>query len=247
MSADGRTCLVTGASRGIGRAIATELAEDGAAVVVNYRSSERAAHETVQEIEDAGGTAYPVQADVTDREQVERMREGIHDELGAVDVVVNNAGVNQDRLFSEMDHEEWETVIDVCLNGTFNCTKAFYDDVREADHGRVVTVSSVVGKQGNVGQANYAAAKSGLFGFTRSLALELASSGTTANCVAPGFTRTSMVEGIPEDVQERIRSEVPLERFADPEEVASVVRFLASEEAGYVTGEVLDVNGGVDL
>ncbi|MHC3438843.1 beta-ketoacyl-ACP reductase [Natrialbaceae archaeon A-gly3] len=241
-----RTCLVTGASRGIGSAIATELADEGT-VIVNYRSSERAAHEVVEEIEAAGGTAYPVQADVTDRDEVERMREGIHDEIGPIDVLINNAGINRDGLFSEMSHEDWETVIDVCLNGTFNCTKAFYDDLREADHGRVVTVSSVVGKQGNVGQANYAAAKSGLFGFTRSIALELAASGATANCVAPGFTRTSMVDGIPDDVQSKIKSEVPLDRFAEPAEVAAVVGFLASEESGYVTGEVLDVNGGVDL
>ncbi|MFC6719440.1 beta-ketoacyl-ACP reductase [Natrialbaceae archaeon GCM10025810] len=245
----GRTCLVTGASRGIGRHIASELGRYGATVVVNYRSSEAAAHAVADRITEAEGEGlgYPIRADVTDLDEVAAMRDAVADALGPIDVLVANAGVTRDRRFAEMSAEEWHRTIDVCLHGTFNCTKAFYDDIERADHGRLVTISSVVGKQGNVGQANYAAAKSGLFGFTRSIALELAPSGSTANCVAPGFTDTEMVQTIPEDVRAEIRSNVPLGRFADPDEIAGLVRYLAGEESGYITGEVIDVNGGTDL
>ena len=245
----GRTCLVTGASRGIGRSIASELGRHGATVIVNYRSSEAAAHEVADAITDADteGSAHPIQASVTDRDAVGEMREAVHDTVGPIDVLVNNAGITRDRTFGEMTAEDWQRVIDVSLNGTYNCTKTFYDDLERVDDGRIVNVSSVVGKQGNVGQANYAAAKSALFGFTRSLALELADSGTTVNCVAPGFTRTTMVESIPDRIRDEIRAEIPLERFAEPSEIASLVRFLASEESRYITGEVIDINGGIDL
>lgn len=245
----GRTCLVTGASRGIGRGIARELGRYGATVIVNYRSSKEAAHTVADTITDADteGTAYPVQADVTDRGELTTMRETVHDTVGPIDVLVNNAGITSDCTFANMTPEEWHRVIDVSLHGTFNCTKAFYDDLETVADGRIITISSVIGKQGNVGQANYAAAKSGLFGFTRSLALELADSGTTTNCIAPGFTRTEMVEAIPDHIQDDLRGEIPLERFASIDEIAGLVRYLASEEAGYITGEVIDVNGGIDL
>ncbi|SEW14333.1 beta-ketoacyl-ACP reductase [Natrinema salifodinae] len=244
-----RTCVVTGASRGIGRSIARELGRYGATVIVNYRSSEAAAHEVAESITEADGEGmgYPIRADVTDREAVAEMRDAVHDALGPIDVLVNNAGITQDRLFAEMTAEDWHRAIDVSLNGTFNCTRAFYDDIERADHGRLIAISSIIGKQGNVGQANYAAAKSGLFGFTRSLALELASSGSTANCIAPGFTRTEMVETIPDDVREDLRDDIPLDRFASVTDIAGLVRYLATEEAGYITGEVIDVNGGLDL
>jgi len=246
---DCQTCLVTGASRGIGRGIARELGRQGATVIVNYRSSEAAAQEVADAITDADGegNGYSIQADVTDSEAVLTMQEAIHETVGPIDVLVNNAGVTQDRTFANMTAEDWHTVIDVCLHGTFNVTNAFYDDLRHADQGRLINIASVVGKQGNIGQANYAAAKSGLFGFTRSLALELAKTGTTANCVAPGFTRTGMLEDVPEDVQEQIRDEIPLGRFADISEITGLVQFLAGPKSAYVTGEVLDINGGIDL
>jgi 3-oxoacyl-[acyl-carrier protein] reductase len=247
MEFEDRTCLITGSSRGIGRGIAEELANKGANVVINYRASTGPAEETVAAIREQGGEAMIAQGDVTEEEEVAAMHEEIDDAYGSVDVLINNAGINVDTLFSEMTRAEWDRVIEVDLTGAFVCTKEFFDDVAEAEEGRLINISSVVGKQGNVGQANYAAAKSGMFGLTRTLAIELADSGSTSNCVAPGFTKTEMVEGLPPDVQDQIRSEIPLGRFATIEEVASVVRFIASPEASYITGEVIDVNGGIDL
>jgi 3-oxoacyl-[acyl-carrier protein] reductase len=164
-----------------------------------------------------------------------------------VDVLVNNAGINQDVRFKEMSHEQWDVVLDVHLDGTFHCTQTFYDDLVAAEAGRLINISSIVGEAGNFGQANYATAKAGIFGFTRTLALEFARDGTTANCVAPGFISTAMVEGIPERIKERIKSDTPLGRFGTVEEVAEVVAFLASDRASFLTGEVIDVNGGKNL
>jgi 3-oxoacyl-[acyl-carrier protein] reductase len=242
-----KTCLVTGASRGIGRGIATHLGQAGANVVVNYRSSVDKAQEVAEEIHEQGGTAMTARADVTGRREVEAMREEIHDRFGPIDVLVNNAGINQDTKFEDMTREEWDQVIDVHLGGAFNVTQTFFDDIKETTHGRLINISSVVGKQGNFGQANYATAKSGLFGLTRTLALELAPHGATANCVAPGFTETAMLESIPEKVQESILEEIPAGRFGTIDDIANAVCFLASEESSYITGEVLDINGGTDL
>ena len=241
-----KTCLVTGSSRGIGREIALEFARHGADVGVNYRSSEAEAADVVETIEDGGENALAVQADVADRASVSRMAEAIHDELGPVDVLVNNAGITADRKFENMSREEWDRVIDVNLGGTFNCTKAFFEDIREADDGRLINISSVVGQQGNYGQANYAASKCGLFGFTRTLALELAQTGSTANCVAPGFTETDMLESVPDRVREKIKRRIPLDRFAEPEDVVGMVRFLAGPESSYMTGQILGINGGME-
>jgi 3-oxoacyl-[acyl-carrier protein] reductase len=247
MTSSDPTCVVTGASRGIGRGIAEALGAEGANVAVNYNYSADAAAETVAAVEDAGGHAIAVQADVADRDDVAAMAERTHEAFGPVDVLVNNAGITQDTKFGSMTREDWDRVMDVNLNGAFNTTKAFFSDVKSSDTGRLINISSVIGKQGNYGQVNYAAAKSGLFGMTRSLALELAPHDSTANVVAPGYTKTSMIEGVREDIKDRIREDIPLDRFAEVEEISAVVRFLASEDASYVTGEVIDVNGAMDL
>jgi len=242
-----KTCVVTGASRGIGRGIAERFGEDGCEVVVNYRSSTNPALEAVERIEDAGGSATAIQADVTDVEKVREMRDEVHDTYGEIDVLVNNAGINQDVRFTEMSHEEWDTVLDVHLDGAFHCTQAFFEDLAAVEEGRLINISSIIGKGGNFGQANYATAKAGMFGFTRTIALELAPNGSTANCVAPGFIRTSMVENLPEHIKDQIREDTPLGRLGTSDEIAEVVAFLASDASSFITGEVIDANGGKDL
>jgi 3-oxoacyl-[acyl-carrier protein] reductase len=241
-----RTCLVTGASRGIGRAIAEELGEHGADVVVNYRSSEGEAYDVAESIEAAGGSAVPVQADVADLDEVQAMHEQVRETFGPVDVLVNNAGITIDKKFENMTREDWDRVMQVNLGGVFNCTKTCFEDIRQAEEGRLINISSVVGQQGNYGQANYAATKSGLFGFTRTVALELAREGSTANCVAPGFVKTDMLDPVPDRVKEGILERIPLDRFAEVEDIAGIVRFVASEDSSYMTGQILGVNGGME-
>jgi 3-oxoacyl-[acyl-carrier protein] reductase len=246
MNLQDRTCVVTGSSRGIGRGIAEDLGAHGANVVVNYRSSEAEAYDVVEAIEEEGGTAIAVQADVCNKDEVESMAERVEDAFGGTDVLVNNAGITVDKKFENMSRDDWDRVMDVNLGGVFNCTHAFFDDLKDADHGRLVNISSVVGQQGNYGQANYATTKSGLFGFTRTVALELAQHNTTANCVSPGFVQTDMLEKVPERVQEKILSRIPLDRFATVEDISGIVRFVASEESAYMTGQILGVNGGME-
>jgi len=246
MILEDRTCLVTGASKGIGRGIAEEFGRQGANVVVNYRSSEEAAYETRDTIESAGGEAVVAQADVSDQAAVREMYQAVHDEFGRVEVLVNNAGITVDKKFENMTREDWDRVIDVNLGGVFNCTKTCFEDIRNAHEGRLINISSVVGQQGNYGQANYATTKSGLFGFTRTIALELAREGSTANCVAPGFVRTDMLADVPERVKEGILERIPLDRFAEVEDIVGIVRYLATEESSYMTGQILGVNGGME-
>jgi len=246
MSVEDRTCLVTGASRGIGRGIAEELGEQGAEVVVNYRSSEADAHEVKERINDGPGEAILAQADVSNYDDVEAMYDVATEAFGSVDVLVNNAGITVDKKFENMTREDWNRVMQVNLGGVFNCTKMCYDDIQSANEGRLINISSVVGQQGNYGQANYATTKSGLFGFTRTVALEIASEGSTANCVAPGFVETDMLADVPERVQENILKRIPLDRFAQVEDIAGIVSFLASEDSSYMTGQVLGVNGGME-
>jgi 3-oxoacyl-[acyl-carrier protein] reductase len=246
MTLENTTCVVTGASRGIGRGIAEEFGRSGANVVVNYRSSEASAHEVVDEIEDAGGDAVPLQADVADFDQVKAMAEDTREIFGSADVLVNNAGITIDKKFENMTKDDWETVMQINLGGVYNATSAYFDDIKAADEGRLINISSVVGQQGNYGQANYAATKSGLFGFTRTIALELASNGSTANCVAPGFVATDMLDEVPERVQEKIIDRIPLNRFATVDDIAGIVRFVASPESSYMTGQILAVNGGME-
>jgi len=246
MLLENKTCLVTGASRGIGRGIAEELGEHGANVVVNYRSSEDAAYETRNIIDEGPGNAVVAQANVADFGEVEAMAQATREEFGQVDVLVNNAGITVDTKFENMTKEDWERVIDVNLGGIFNCTKICFDDLCEANNGRLINISSVVGQQGNYGQANYATTKSGLFGFTRTIALEMARDGSTANCVAPGFVETDMLADVPDRVRNQILERIPLDRFAQVEDIVGIVRFLASEESSYMTGQVLGVNGGME-
>ncbi|KYH24384.1 3-phenylpropionate-dihydrodiol/cinnamic acid-dihydrodiol dehydrogenase [Halalkalicoccus paucihalophilus] len=243
----GKTIVVTGGSRGIGRSIAEKLGARGGNIAVNYRSSEGKATNVANRIEQDGGDAITVQGDVADFEAMQTMADHVHDEFGAVDVLVNNAGITMDHSFERMTPEEWDSVVDTNLTGVFNTTKAFYDDIKDADEGRIINISSLIGEQGNFGQANYAAAKAGVHGLTMTLAKELASTGATANCVSPGFTETDMFANVSEDIQENIRDDIPLSRFAQPEDIAALVRFLASEESGYITGQVLPVSGGQNL
>jgi 3-oxoacyl-[acyl-carrier protein] reductase len=243
---NGRTCLVTGSSKGIGRGIAEDLGQRGADVVVNYRSSEAAAYEVVDEIESQGGNAIAVRADVAKMDDVQAMYEEVHDAFGDIDVLVNNAGITVDKKFKNMTREDWDRVMQVNLGGVFNCTKVCFEDIRQAQEGRLINISSVVGQQGNYGQANYATTKSGLFGFTRTIALELAREGSTANCVAPGFVKTDMLADVPDRVKEGILERIPLDRFAEVEDVVSMVTFVAQEQSSYMTGQVLGVNGGME-
>jgi len=246
MLLEDRTCLVTGASRGIGRGIAEELGASGANVVVNYRSSEDEAYQVRDIIEEGPGSAVVAQADVSNYDEAMAMGEAVREEFGSIDVLVNNAGITVDKKFENMTREDWDSVIDVNLGGVFNCTKVCFDDLCEADEGRLINVSSVVGQQGNYGQANYATTKSGLFGFSRTLALEMAPHGSTANCVAPGFVETDMLADVPDRVRDQILERIPLDRFAEVEDIVGIVRFIASKESSYMTGQVIGVNGGME-
>lgn len=240
-----QVCVVTGASRGIGRGIALDLGRHGASVVVNYNESEEEAYDVVEQINASDGEAMAVQGDVRNLEDMERMRDEVREEHGGADVLVNNAGVTVDKKFVNMTREDWNRVMDVNLNGMFNATKAFFNDISVSTNGRLLNISSVVGQRGNYGQANYATTKSGMFGFTRTLALELAASHSTANCVAIGFTRTDMLDKVEPEVQEKIRDRIPLERFAEVDDVTGIVRFLASRDSGYMTGQIIGINGGM--
>ncbi len=245
-SLQGAVALVTGASRGIGATIAEELGRRGAKVVVNYSGSKGPAEEVAAEISESGGggEAVAIQADVSDPEDAKRLIDETVERFGRIDVLINNAGINIDRTLRRLSLEDWYKVLQVDLNGCFHTVHAALPYMIEQKYGRIVNMSSFVGEAGNVGQANYAAAKSGLFGFTKTAALELARYNITVNAVSPGFIETEMVAGIPEEVQEKILEQIPLGRFGKPEDIAKAVRYVV-EDGDYMTGNILDVNGGV--
>ena len=243
----GRRAMVTGASGGIGQGIAMALAREGADVAVNYRGNKDGAAGTLREIRAMGRQALLVRGDVSVYEDVVAMREAIDQGLGGIDILVNNAGINRDNFFIKMSNEQWEEVIKTNLTGMFNCTKVFMEEIVATKRGRVINIASVVGQQGNIGQSNYAAAKAGMIGFTKSLAKEMATTGVTVNAIAPGFIETPMLGKVPEKVRERLVSSIPMKRFGTIEEVAASVVFLCTDEAGYITGHVLEVNGGLHV
>ena len=245
MLLDGKTALVTGASRGIGRAVALALAAAGARVAINYAGNVKAAEEVKAAVEAAGGTAILCQADVADSAAVEAMVAAVVKEFGTIDILVNNAGITRDTLLMRMKDEDFAKVLDTNLKGVFYCTKAVSKLMMKKRAGRIVNMASVIGLVGNAGQANYAAAKAGVIGFSKSVAKELASRGITVNVVAPGFIGTDMTAGLPESVKEKMLTDIPLGRMGEPEDVASAVLFLASDQASYITGQVVNVDGGM--
>lgn len=245
MKLKGRTALVTGGSRGIGRAVALALAEEGADVAVNYVSSEAAARDVADHIGKTGRQAILAQADVSDYPDTFRMAQEVLRAFGHLDILVNNAGINSDKTFTKMDHASWRKVLGTNLDGVFNCTKVFVDQMLRQGYGRVVNMTSVIGQIGNFGQANYAASKAGVAAFTKSLAKELAGKGITVNAVAPGFIETEMVAGIPDKVKERLLAQIPLHRFGTAEEVARAVVYIVSSDGDYITGAELSINGGL--
>ena len=237
--------LITGASRGIGRVIAENMAKAGYDIAICYSGNESAAQETISICKKYGVQAMYVKADVSNADDVANMFSEVKSLLGPVDVLVNNAGITKDGLLLRMTEEDFEKVVDINLKGAFLCTKAAIKDMLKAKKGSIINITSIVGVTGNAGQANYSASKAGLIGFTKSVAKEYGSKGITVNAVAPGFIQTAMTDNLPEEVKSAYLKQIPLGRFGTPEDVASVVEFLASEKAAYVTGQVIEVTGGM--
>ncbi|MGD6775405.1 MULTISPECIES: 3-oxoacyl-[acyl-carrier-protein] reductase [Bacillaceae] len=241
----GKTAVVTGASRGIGRAVALELAEQGANVVVNYSGSEAKAHEVVEAIKEMGSEAIAVRCNVGNMEDVQAMMKEALTQFGTIDILVNNAGITRDNLLMRMKEDEWDDVININLKGVFNSTKAVTRQMMKQRSGRIINIASIVGVMGNAGQANYVAAKAGVIGLTKSTARELASRHITVNAIAPGFITTDMTDKLTEEVKAEMLKQIPLARFGEAKDIASVVSFLASEKSAYITGQTLHVDGGM--
>ncbi|MEW6771482.1 MAG: 3-oxoacyl-[acyl-carrier-protein] reductase [Bacillota bacterium] len=247
MNLNDRIAVITGASRGIGRAVAEALARAGAGVVLNYASRAEDALAVAAGIRDCGGRAEVFQADVSRPDQAAALVDFAVSAFGRLDILVNNAGITRDSLLLRMKDEDWDAVIGVNLKGAFNCARAAARIMMKARWGRIINISSIVGLVGNAGQANYAAAKAGLVGFTKAVARELGSRNVTVNAVAPGYIRTEMTAGLPEAVKKQLQERIVLGRLGEPEEVANLVVFLASDLAGYITGQVIVIDGGMAL
>lgn len=243
MELEGKVAIVTGAARGIGKAIARKLSQEGAAVVICDLIEEISA--TAEELRSEGGNILPLQVDVTDMEAVESMVQTVIDKLGRIDILVNNAGIVRDALLVRMKESDWDAVIAVNLKGAFNCTKTVAKPMMKQRYGKIVSTSSVMGLTGNAGQANYSASKAGIIGLTKSVAKELGRRGINANAIAPGFIMTKMTESLPEDQKEKALENIPLGSFGSPEDVANVVAFLVSDSARYITGQVIQIDGGL--
>jgi 3-oxoacyl-[acyl-carrier protein] reductase len=241
----GNSVLVTGASRGIGKEIALEMARQGANVAVNYSGSESKANETVDEIKALGREAFAIQCDVSNSESVIRMVKETIDRFGKLDILVNNAGITKDNLLMRMKEEEWDDVININLKGVFLCTKAVTRQMMKQRKGRIINIASIVGVSGNPGQANYVAAKAGVIGLTKTAAKELSSRNITVNAVAPGFITTDMTDKLTDEVKAEMLKQIPLGRFGDPRDIANVAVFLASDDSSYMTGQTLHVDGGM--
>lgn len=244
---EGKIALVTGGSRGIGRAIALALAENGATVIVNYCGSEEAAKETVNEITGKGGTAFLLKGDVSDSEQVEKMFHYIAEEFKRLDILINNAGITRDNLILKMSDKEFDQVIDVNLRGVFYCLKQASRMMLKQRYGKIVNISSISGIHGNPGQVNYSAAKAGVIGMTKTLAKELASRSINVNAIAPGYINTDMTANLKDEFKAKALEAVPLKRFGEGSDIAEAAVFLASDKASYITGQVLSVDGGMGI
>ena len=247
MSLQGKCALVTGGSRGIGRAVCLELARQGARVAVNYAGNAAAAEETVKACQDLGAEAFAIQADVADAAACDAMVKEVLARFGRVDILVNNAGITRDNLLMKMSEEDFDAVINTNLKGAFNCIKQISRQMLKQKSGRIVNISSVSGVMGNAGQVNYSASKAGVIGMTKAVARELASRGITCNAVAPGFIVTEMTDVLADSVKEAVTGQIPMKKFGETKDVANLVAFLASDEAAYITGQVICVDGGMAM
>lgn len=247
MGLTGKTVLVTGGSRGIGRSIALLFAKEGANVVINYTNDEESAGGVIKEIEGFGVKGLAVKANVSKAEEVDEMADKIKENFGRIDILINNAGITKDGLFIGMKEKDWDKVIEVNLKGVFLCTKAVIRKMVKQKYGRVINISSVVGVVGNPGQVNYSASKAGIIGFTKSLAREVANRNITVNAIAPGFIETDMTRILPEDVKRDMIETIPMKKYGKPEDIANLVIFLSSDKAAYITGQVIHVDGGMAM